>query len=72
MVRLDDIVVLRFRNLHRTFAVETLAKAAVKRGGMCCVIRIGGQFCRQAHQHLLESLDAAGRCADDDDLVAGR
>jgi len=51
--------------------LRRLAKAVVKRTGMCWVTRIGGQSEGQAHQQILERFHAAGRGADQHHL-AGR
>ena len=41
----------------------------VKPGGMCCVISTAGRVGRQADQHFLGRLGAAGGGADEDDLL---
>ena len=61
---LDDIAVRAPRHRHRALAVEPLGEASVKRGGMCWVIEDRRAIRRQAHEHVLERLDAAGRGAD--------
>ena len=43
------------------------AKPVVNRGGMCCVMSVGGTVFRQTHQQGLERLDSSGRSADKND-----